>query len=69
MSCGYLDLSATGVERDDADDVSAVGVSLQAAEGVAGLTETQLILTESTEGRFLHLYSHFRLRAGHLGFN
>lgn len=50
MSPRYLNLSAASTEGDDADDVSAVGVSPQAAEGVAGFTETQVILVESTEG-------------------
>lgn len=35
----YLNLSATSVEGDDSDDVSAVGVFLEAAGDVGGVTE------------------------------
>lgn len=43
----YLDLSATSIEGDDCDDVSAVGESLEAAGSVAGVIEPQMILMES----------------------
>ena len=49
MNLRYLDLSATSVEGDDSDDMSAVGVSLEAADGVGGVIESQMILTESRE--------------------
>ncbi len=49
MTLRYLDLSATSVEGDDSDDVSAVGVSLEAAGGVGGVTEPQTILMESSK--------------------
>ena len=68
MSRRYLDLSAASVEGDDGDDVSAVGVALEAAGGVAGVTEPQMVLTESTERRFLNLYRHCGLAAAHMGF-
>lgn len=65
----YLDLSATRVEGDDADDVSAVGVRLEAAGSVGGVTELQMILVESSEWRLLNLYCHRRLIADHMWFN
>lgn len=65
----YLDLSAASVEGDDADDVSAVGVSLEAAGGVGGVIEPQMILMESREWRFRNLNCHCGLTADHMGFN
>ena len=49
MKLDYLDLSATSIEGDDSDDVGAVGVSLEAADGVGGVIESQMILAESRE--------------------
>lgn len=65
----YLDLSATSVEGDDSDDVSAVGVSLEAAGGVGGVIEPQVILMDSSEWRFLNLHCHCGLSAYHIGFH
>lgn len=45
----YLDLSATSVEGEGSDDVSAVGVCLEAAGDVAGVTESQVILVNSSK--------------------
>lgn len=43
----YLNLSATGVEGDDSDDVTAVGVGLEAACCVAGIIKLEMIHTNS----------------------
>lgn len=65
----YLDLSATSVEGDDTDDVSAVGVCLEAAHSLAGVNEPQMFLVESGECRLLNLHCHCGLIADHIGFN
>lgn len=64
----YLYPSATSIEGNDTNYVSAVGVSLEATEGVAGVTELQMILLYSRQGRFLNLHYHCGLLADNVGF-
>ena len=68
MALCYLDLSATSIEGDDADNVSVVGVCLEVAGGVGAIIELQMILMESREWTFFNLYCHCGLMADHDGF-
>lgn len=65
----YLDLSTTSVEGDDGRDVSLVGVSPEAADGVGGVAEAKVVLMKSKEGTPLHLHLHGGFSAGDRGCN
>lgn len=66
---GYLDLSATSIEGEGTDDVSAVGEFTQAALDVGGVTEAQMTLIESGEGGFINYHRHVELGADHIDVN
>lgn len=61
----YFDLSATGVEGDDGEDVRAVGVDC--ADGVGGVVEPEVSHMVSEGCRFLNLDCHVGLTADHVG--
>lgn len=66
-SSRHLDVGPTIVEGDDGKDMGGVG--LQAAGGVGGVVEPQMVRMVSGERSFLKLYCHCGLGADHIAFN